>query len=499
MLLAYLLRSALRSFTLEEVAFERLHHQPRTLQDAGYAKESPPLPGHTPLLELAAERALLPWALAEALESEMKADGARGELEGEAKGARDPGRVYREIEEPLVPVLLRMEEAGIALDCDLLRQMARDFRARLQDLEREIYLIAGEAFNLQSSQQLGVILFEKLQYPVLKRTRKTRSYSTNAETLEELAAQGFDLPVKLLEYRELSKLLSTYVEALPELVDAEGRVHTRFYQAVAATGRLASSDPNLQNIPVRAGVGQAIRHARSAPRPGTCCWSPTTARSSCASSRTSPATRRCGGLREGRRHPRTAAASGDVRRPPELGRSRRPARVAKTINFGIIYGMSAFGLATAPRHFRKDAATFIDAYFQRFPGVRRSIDEIAAVAQPGYVETLYGRTRYLPEINSRNSNLRENAKRMAINAPIQGTAADLLKLAMIAVDRRLRAEFPRTRLLLTVHDELVLEAPAEDAERVALALREEMEGVAELAVPLRVEVGVGVTWFDAKG
>ncbi|HUP23346.1 MAG TPA: DNA polymerase I [Thermoanaerobaculia bacterium] len=499
MLLAYLLRSALRSFTLEEVALERLHHQPRSLKDAGFGKEGPPLQGHPSLLELAAERALLPWALAEALEGELGPSPGGGADAGAPaqKEAGDAGRVYREIEEPLVPVLLRMEEAGIALDCELLRHMARDFRGRLGDLEREIYTIAGESFNLNSSQQLGAILFEKLGYPVLKRTRKTRSYSTSAETLEELAAQGFDLPVKLLEYRELSKLLSTYVEALPELVDAHGRVHTRYDQAVAATGRLSSSDPNLQNIPVRAGAGQEIRKAFRA-APGHLLL---VADYSQIELRVLAHMAEDEALRE------VFAQGGDVHRStaatvfgvaPELV-SEDQRRVAKMINFGIAYGMSAFGLAQRLGIPGKDAAAFIEAYFQRFKGVRRYIDETAASAQQrGYVETLYGRTRYLADINSRNWNLRENAKRMAINAPIQGTAADLLKLAMIAVDRRLRNEWPATRLLLTVHDELVLETPAGDAERVGPALREEMEGVAELAVPLRVEVGVGETWFGTK-
>jgi DNA polymerase-1 len=275
-------------------------------------------------------------------------------------------------------------------------------------------------------------------------------------------------------------------------------VHTRFYQAVAATGRLSSGNPNLQNIPVRAGVGQEIRKAFRA-APGHLLL---VADYSQIELRLLAHIARDEALRE------VFAQGGDVHRTtaatvfgvaPELV-TEDQRRVAKMINFGIAYGMSAFGLAQRLGIPGKEAAAFIEAYFDRFKGVRRSIDEIAAFAQQhGYVETLYGRTRYLPDINSRNWNLRENAKRMAINAPIQGTAADLLKLAMIAVDRRLRKEWPRTRLLLTVHDELVLEVPAEDAERVAPALREEMEGVAELAVPLRVEVGVGETWFDAKG
>ncbi|HVS62903.1 MAG TPA: DNA polymerase I [Thermoanaerobaculia bacterium] len=488
MLLAYLLRSALRSFSFEEVLAERLQHRAMKLAEAGFSKEGPPLLGHVELLRFAAERVLLLGEVAQKLEEE---------LEGAEAG--DPVSVYRTIEEPLIPVLMRMEERGIELDIPFLGSMSERLGEQLAQLEREIHEIAGEEFNLNSPQQLGVILYEKLGYPVLKRTRKTKSYSTNAETLEELAARGFDLPAKLLAWRELSKLKSTYLDAFPQLVSGDGRLHTRYQQAVAATGRLSSSEPNLQNIPVRTEMGREIRRAFRAGE----------GRRLLVADYSQIELRLLAHIAEDERLIATFLEGGaDIHREtaasvfgaaPELvtGEQRR---VAKMINYGIAYGMSAYGLAQRLGIEPKEAKSFIDAYFEQFPGVRRYMDETTErVRKTGYVETLYGRVRFLPDINSRNYALRENAKRMAINAPIQGTAADLLKLAMIAVERRLAGENGRAGLLLTVHDELVLEVPAEEAERLAVALREEMEGVAELRVPLEVEVGIGETWYDAKG
>jgi DNA polymerase-1 len=456
--------------------------------EAGFSKEGPPLPGHVELLRFAAERVRLLAELAEELETELA--GAE---------AGDPASVYRTLEEPLVPVLLRMEERGVGLDIPFLEAMSQGLGERLVELEREIHTIAGEEFNLNSPQQLGAILYEKLGYPVLKRTRKTKSYSTNAETLEELAARGFDLPAKLLAWRELSKLKSTYLDAFPQLVGGDGRLHTRYQQAVAATGRLSSSEPNLQNIPVRTDMGREIRRAFRAPegrRLLVADYSQIELRllAHIAEDQALIAAFSKGGADI---HRETAASVFGA--APELVTAEQR-RVAKMINFGIAYGMSAYGLAQRLGIEPKVAKAFIDAYFEQFPGVRRYMDEtIERVQRTGYVETLYGRVRFLSDVNSRNYALRENAKRMAINAPIQGTAADLLKLAMIAVERRLAAEGGRAGLLLTVHDELVLEVPAADADRLAAALREEMEGVASLRVPLEVEVGVGETWYDAKG
>ncbi len=391
-----------------------------------------------------------------------------------------------------------MEEAGIRLDVEFLRRMSAELGEEITGLEAEIYRLAGERFNIQSPQQLGTILFEKLKLPAGKKTKKTKSYSTGAETLEELAAAGHELPQYLLRYRELSKLKSTYVDALPQLLAADGRIHTRFQQAVAATGRLSSVNPNLQNIPIRTELGMKIRKAFCA-APGLLL----------VAADYSQIELRVLAHIAGERAMIEAFRSGeDIHRSTAaavLGVSvdlvnAEQRRAAKTINFGLIYGMSAYGLAQALGISTKEAEQFIAVYFARYAGVEGYMQEtLAAAERDGRVETLYGRVRYLPDIQSSNWNLKENARRMAINARIQGTAADLMKLAMIAVDRRLRVEHRQARLLLSVHDELVVEAPAAEAPAVAELVRSEMAGVAELAVPLVVDSGIGPTWFDAKG
>jgi DNA polymerase-1 len=488
MLLAYLLRSSVRSYGLADVVLERLHHKVVEPKEAGWDKGEPPIAEDPRLLEMAAERAILPDELAEIF---------LPLLESGEEDPGEPSRVYREIEEPLLPVLLRMEEAGIEIDREFLREMSQRLAQELDALEAEIYELAGEQFNIQSPAQLGEIMFEKLGYPVLKRTRKTRKYSTDADTLEELAARGFDLPERLLRYRELSKLKSTYVDALPELADEGGRVHTRFNQAVAATGRLSSTNPNLQNIPVRTGIGQEIRKAFRAGEGRRLLVADYSQIELRVLAHIAQEQALIEAFQEGADIHRSTAASVFGVEPALVNDDQR--RAAKVINFGIIYGMSPYGLAKTLGIATGEAKQFIEAYFERFPGVRRYTEEtLEAASEELCVTTLYGRTRWLPDIRSRNYNLRENAKRMAINARIQGTAADLLKLAMIAVDRLLRDTFPDARLLLTVHDELVLEVPAEDADRIVDAVRDEMEQIAELDVPLVVDAAHGETWYEAK-
>ena len=341
------------------------------------------------------------------------------------------------------------------------------------------------------------MLFERLGLPALKRTQKTRSYSTGAETLEGLAAKGYPIAQLLLRYRELSKLKSTYVDALPAMLGEDGRLHTRFYQAVAATGRLSSANPNLQNIPVRTELGQRIRRAFVA-GPG---------RSLLVADYSQIELRILAHIAAEPELIRAFAAGEDIHRAtagtvfgvaPELVNADQR-RAAKTINFGILYGMSAFGLSQNLGISKGDAERFIAAYLDRYQGVRRYVEEtLQSAEREGKVETLYGRVRWLPDIRSKNHNLRENARRMAINARIQGTAADLLKQAMIAVDRRLRREHPGARLLLTVHDELLFEVPEAEVEPIGKLVRQEMEGVAQLAAPLVVDVGSGKSWYDAK-
>ena len=484
MLVSYLSRASVHGHGLEDLALERAGSKLRTAKEAGFDKGIEPAIGDERVGTWVGERLAAVERLAPALRAEL--------------GSGKVAELYARIEAPLMPVLVGMEEAGIRLDVEFLARMSEELAGEIAGLEAEIYRLAGERFNIQSPQQLGTILFDKLKLPAGKKTKKTKSYSTSADTLEELASAGHELPQYLLRFRELAKLKSTYVDALPQIVATDGRVHTRFQQAVAATGRLSSVNPNLQNIPVRTEVGMKIRKAFCA-APG----------SLLVAADYSQIELRVLAHIAGEKAMIEAFASGeDIHRSTAatvLGVSvdfvtAEQRRAAKTINFGLIYGMSAYGLAQALGISTKEAEQFIAVYFARYAGVQAYMQEtLAGAERDGRVETLYGRVRYLPDIQSKNWNLRENARRMAINARIQGTAADLLKLAMIAVDRRLRAEHPQARLLLTVHDELVLEAPAGEAEAVAGLVRQEMAGVAELAVPLVVDSGIGPTWFDAKG
>jgi DNA polymerase-1 len=486
MLVSYLLKPSVHGHTLDELALERLARKPITAKEAGWDKGQEPPVGDSRLAAYAAERVTFARTMAAAMRRELAAGGEGG-----------LAAVYAEIEIPLVPVLVGMEEEGIRLDVDYLKDMSAELGKELAELEEEIWKQAGEKFNLGSPQQLGFILFEKMQLPVLKKTQKTKSYSTNAETLEELASRGYEIARLLLRYRELTKLKSTYIDALPILVGPDGRLHTRFNQAVAATGRLSSANPNLQNIPIRTELGQRIRKAFVA-GPGNVLvvadYSQIELR---ILAHIADETALIDAFAKGEDiHRATAATVFGI--APELVTAEQR-RAAKTINFGIVYGMSAFGLSQALGISNKEADKFITAYLDRYPGVRRYVEETAKSAErEGKVETLYGRVRWLPDIQSKNRALKENARRMAINARIQGTAADLLKKAMIAVETRLRREHPAARLLLTVHDELVFEVPKAEAEPVAKIVKEEMEGVADLKVPLVVDVGWGESWYEAK-
>ena len=483
MLLSYVLRPALRGHGLPEVALDRLQYSVVTPKEAGWEKGIEPALGGEGLRVFAAERVELPRRFAPAMREEL----AAASLES----------VYRDIEEPLVPVLVRMEERGIALDSEFLADMSSDLQTRMLALEEAIYKIAGERFNINSPGQLGEIMFERLDYPVVKRTRKTKSYSTDADTLHQLALKGFPLAEKLLDYREISKLKSTYVDALPALVAADGRLHTRYEQAVAATGRLSSVQPNLQNIPIRTELGRSIRRAFVAPAGRLLLVADYSQIELRVLAHIAEEPALIAAFEAGEDiHRATAAVVMDV--APELVTARQR-RAAKVINFGIIYGMSAFGLSQNLGISRGEAQQFIDAYLEKYAGVKRYMDStLEAAEREGKVETLYGRVRWLPELQARNHAVRENARRMAINARIQGTAADLLKKAMVAVDARLRAELPAAHLLLTVHDELVLEVPAGGVEEASKLVRHEMESVDELRVPLVVDVAAGPTWYDAK-
>jgi DNA polymerase-1 len=400
--------------------------------------------------------------------------------------------VYRSIELPTARVLRTVERNGVLIDGALLGKQSHEIGTKLIELESEAYKLAEGPFNLNSPKQIGEIFFERLQLPVIKKT-PSGAPSTDEEVLQKLA-EDYPLPKILLEYRGLSKLKSTYTDKLPKMVNPQtGRVHTHYAQAVAVTGRLASNDPNLQNIPVRTAEGRRIREAFVAP-PG----------SRIVSADYSQIELRIMAHISGDESLLRAFAQGeDIHRATaaeifgvtvlEVGADQR--RVAKTINFGLIYGMSAFGLAAGLGITRDAAKLYIDRYFARYPGVALYMEETRNSAkQRGYVETVFGRRLWLPEINGGNGPRRQGAERAAINAPMQGTAADLIKLSMIAVQDWLESTHKQSKMIMQVHDELVLEVPDAEFDEVRARLPELMCGVAKLKVPLVAEVGSGANW-----
>jgi DNA polymerase-1 len=406
-------------------------------------------------------------------------------------------KIYETIDLPLAPVLARMERTGIRVNPAELRRLSGSMETDIQRLSGEIYALAGKTFNINSPQQLGKVLFEDLKLPAPMKYGKGKTISTAADVLEDLAADH-EIVRKVLEYRQLAKLKGTYVDALPALIDPRtGRLHTSFNQAGAATGRLSSSNPNLQNIPIRTELGREIR-AAFIPRDG---WKLVVADYSQIELRLLAHFSKCPVLVEAFRHgedihTRTAA---EVFGVPPLMVNPELRRRAKAVNFGIVYGLSAFGLAAQlgiPRH---EAQAYIDGYFARYPGVRRFIDDtIAEVRRTGATKTLFGRERPIPDMDSRNPNARGFAERTAVNTPLQGTAADLIKLAMIRIDAALDQRGLRTAMLLQVHDELLFESPPEELDEIRKLVKSGMENVAKLEVPLIADVGLGDNWRDAK-
>jgi DNA polymerase-1 len=406
-------------------------------------------------------------------------------------------KLYEEIDLPLTPVLADMERNGIKVDRAMLKKMSVSMEKQLADLTGRIYQAAGVEFNINSPKQLGEVLFEKLNLPILKKTRKTGGYSTDQGVLEELALT-YEIPKLILEYRQVSKLKSTYVDAIPVLIHPKtGRVHTSFNQTGAATGRLSSSDPNLQNIPIRSEMGRLIRSA-FVPEQGNLLIS---------ADYSQVELRILAHLSEDEVlvsafradediHDRTAR---EVFSEKELENHSECRRRAKVINFGIVYGLSAFGLSQTLGISRDEAQSFIDAYFRRYHGVRAWLDRTTEEArQQGFVKTLYGRIRPIPDINSKDFNARNFAERIAVNSPIQGTAADVVKIAMIRIHRALQERQMSAKILLQVHDELVLEAPKGEVEAASHLVQQEMEGAVQLAVPLKVDLNVADNWMDMK-
>jgi DNA polymerase I len=403
--------------------------------------------------------------------------------------------LYEDCEQPLVSVLGRMEEHGVLLDRQMLRTQSNELAKRLMELLAEAHKEAGAPFNLDSPKQLGTILFEKMQLPVVRKT-PTGQPSTAEDVLEELA-ESYPLPKLILEHRNLSKLKSTYTDKLPEQINAKtGRVHTCYHQAVAATGRLSSQDPNLQNIPIRTLEGRRIRQAFIAPAGHVLL----------AADYSQIELRIMAHLSGDEGLLRAFASDQDIHQAtasevfgtPLAEVSSDQRRSAKAVNFGLIYGMSAFGLAKQLGIPRGAAQEYIDLYFARFPGVKRYMEETRAQAKSqGYVETVFGRRLYLPDINARNKQFQQAAERAAINAPMQGTAADIIKRAMLTVDAWCAAGASGARLIMQVHDELVLEVESGKVAEVSAAVRQHMTAAANLRVPLRVDVGTGANWDEA--
>jgi len=462
---AYLVNAALRAQKIADVVAERLD------------LVLPPAAAGLPPTATAGLEALSALAVRPSLEQAMRDESVE--------------RLFTEIELPLIPILARMEANGIALDRDALADLEREFAAEITRLEGEIYAAVGHEFTIGSPKQLGDVLFVEIGLP---KGRKTKTgYSTDAAVLEEL--RGVHPVIEpVLDWRIYTKLRSTYVEALPNLIGPDGRLHTLFHQAVAATGRLSSSDPNLQNIPIRTPLGRRIRHAFVAGSPET----------TLVAADYSQIELRILAHVSGDDHLADAfAREADIHRetaarvlrkdPGDVTADERS--MAKMVNFGLAYGMSDFGLSTRAGISRQDAQEFINSYFAAYGGISRYMHHIRETArEQGFVATLLGRKRRIPELEARNPSLRAAGERMAINMPIQGTAADIVKIAMIRLDRVLRAGGFRSRLLLSVHDELLLETPRDEVDRVLPLLRETMEGALPLSVPLTVQAKVGDSW-----
>jgi DNA polymerase-1 len=486
---SYVIDATRSSHRLEDLALEQIGYramdEEAIVGRGARAQSFAAVPERT-RCEYAGERADLAGQLAPRLRRTLEEEGI--------------GRVYRELELPLVPVLVEIERTGVRLDVDVLREISARLDRELDERRARIYELAGLEFNINSPRQLAEVLFDKLQLPVSRKTGKTRAASTAVEVLEELAAVH-PLPREILEWRGVQKLKGTYVDALPLLVRPDtGRLHTTFNQAVAATGRLSSSDPNLQNIPIRTELGREIRRAFVAD-PGRVLVSADYSQIELrVLAHLSGDERLIEAFRRGEDiHDRTAQAVFGADSGLDRYELRRR---AKMVNYALLYGKTAFTLARDIGVSQQAAQAFIDAYFAGFPGVRRFIDQtLARARETGVVTTLWGRRRLVPEIASRNGQIRAAAERVAVNMPIQGTAADILKRAMIDVHAALAASARArgARMILTVHDELVFEAPEDAAGEVAALVKAHMEQAAALAVPLTVEVGIGRNWLEAKG
>lgn len=496
MIAAHLLNPNRRAHNLETVAFEglgeRLDPEPSLSPKKGGEDQATSLFGEADVPESGASETALGYAGAAASMVERLVTVLEQDMERYGLTT-----VFREVEMPLVPVLAKVERNGFCLDVPFLERLGRELGHELDRLMDRITNLAGVEFNINSPKQLAVVLFDKLGLTPLRKTKT--GFSTDEDTLTQLAAHH-DLPAEILNYRALSKLKSTYVEALPTLVNPEtGRLHTSLHQTITATGRLSSSEPNLQNIPVKGEFGQRVREAFVA-APGSLLVS-------ADYSQIEP--RILAHLSQDERLLKVFQHQEDIHtataveifhlRPEEITKQMR--RIAKTVVFGILYGISPFGLASTLGVSQQEAKQYIDAYFARYPGVKAFLDEtIEQARRSGYVTTILGRRRPVPELASQDPSQRGFGERIAVNTPIQGSAADLIKLAMIRVDRRLEHEVPDAKMILQIHDELIIECPAVDCEAVKAVVGPEMEGAGKtmgLSVPLHVDIGVGFNWRAA--
>ncbi len=485
MLAAYVINPSQRRYSLDDQALDRFNYHMQPISELiGSGKKQisfaeTPIDKATPY---AAEDADFTYRL-------------RGVLEPEIANL-NLGKLFHEIEVPLIPVLCAMECEGVRIDTGYLSDMSDELDKGIADLRSDIYREVGHEFNLNSPQQLAKALFEDLGLPTKGKTAKKTGYSTDVRVLEELALLH-PAPQQILEYRQLTKLKNTYVDALPELVNENtGRVHTTFNQTIAATGRLSSTDPNLQNIPIRTEIGSRIRKA-FVPRDEdyqllTADYSQIELRilaHVCADSALIDAFKKGQDI-----HCRTAA---EVFAVPLEDVTAEQRRIAKTANFAVIYGVSAYGLSQQSAMDVNEAKRFIEKYFERYPGIKRYMDDTIAFAQEhGYVETLTGRRRYIPDINAKNFQIRQFAERTAINTPIQGAAADMIKIAMLRIHKRLAGM--KSAMILQVHDELVFDVHKSEIDTLTELVRAEMQSALELKVPLVVDIGVGENWLDAK-
>ncbi|MFG6116491.1 DNA polymerase I [Halobacillus sp. MO56] len=439
-------------------------------------------PDDEALAEHMARKAYLLYKLKDKVEEQLKQN---NQLE-----------LYKELEMPLALILGEMEHLGVQVDVDRLKQMGEELQGRLKEIEEQVHELAGEKFNLNSPKQLGPILFEKLGLPVIKKTKT--GYSTSADVLEQLQEKHEIIP-KLLAYRQLGKLQSTYIEGLLKVVDKDTqKIHTRFNQALTQTGRLSSTDPNLQNIPIRLEEGRKIRQAFIPSKPGWVMFASDYSQIELrVLAHIAKDEKLIAAFKEDRDiHTQTAMEVFEVKADEVTSEMRRQ---AKAVNFGIVYGISEFGLSQSLGITRKEARAFIDRYLESYPGVKTYMEETVREAkQTGYVTTFMNRKRFLPDLASRNFNRRNAAERTAMNTPIQGSAADVIKKAMIDLHHRLKEEKLEANLLLQVHDELILEAPEDEIKQLQKIVAEVMENTVELDVPLKVDSSYGPTWYDAK-